>query len=343
MRADIGHTPIFFGSMLVLVAASRPLRGLAASIPLVAALASSSWSTCCSGHAHALLSLTRCSVRTRAQRSAPADEPRAPRFHRALAAAYMADAYRLPPADLALLRGHTVHLDPWDTAAAWVYHLNWDPAPVFQGYSAYTSTLDELNAHALRAARGPQRILRENTRLVDRFHRTAGIDGRLGVWDPPAEATATMCNFAPLQTSARWQVLARVPDRCGPARLLKTVSAQPGQTVSIPAVGAGQALIGRVHGLAVSGVERLETLLFRAHERHALINGTLQARIVPGTAQDGLLFSLSPQSDYPAPFRLSPDVRTISFTGGSGPLRIDLIEMSVSRTPSPQALARELG
>lgn len=343
VRADIGHTPIFFGSMLVLVAAARPLRDRR-SVVLLAALA--------------LLLVVNVGLRPRPPLSQfnpvtnanqaftqvrTLSSARRLDIIRVFSGAFMAAVYRLPPSDLALLKGHTVHLNPWDTAAAWVYHLNWDPAPVFQGYSAYTSTLDELNAHALRAASGPQRILRENTNRIDPRHGAAGIDGRLGVWDPPAEATATMCNFAPLQTSARWQVLARVPDRCGPGRLLKTVSAQPGQTISIPAVGAGQALIGRVHGLAVSGVERLETLLFRAHERHALINGTLLARIVPGTAQDGLLFSLSPQSDYPAPFRLSPDVRTISFTGGSGPLRIDLIEMSVSRTPSPQALARELG
>jgi hypothetical protein len=139
-----------------------------------------------------------------------------------------------------------------------------------------------------------------------------------------------MCNFEPQLTTVRWQVLARVADRCGTPRLVSSVSVRPGQTATIPAAGQGQAIFARVQGLAVSGIERIETLIYRAHLRHALINGTETARIVPGTAADGLLFNLAPESDYPPPFTLSPNVRTISFTGTSGPYRIDLYRMSVT-------------
>jgi hypothetical protein len=80
-------------------------------------------------------------------------------------------------------------------------------------------------------------------------------------------------------------------------------AARPGQTITIPATGQGQAIFARVHGMAVSGIEKIETLVYRAHLRHALINGTETARIVPGTAEDGLLFDVAPESDYPAPLR----------------------------------------
>jgi hypothetical protein len=142
-----------------------------------------------------------------------------------------------------------------------------------------------------------------------------------------------MCNFRPLQTTARWEVLARVPDRCGAPQRLATIAARPGQTVTIPAASHGEAIYARVHGLAVSGVQRLETLVYRAPERHALINGTEVVQVVPGTAEDGLLFDVSPELDYPAPFALSPNVRTISFNGSSATLRIDIYRMFVSRMP----------
>lgn len=330
VRADSGHTPIFFGSVLALVAASsllRDRRSLAVLTVLAGLVAINL----------ALRPRPPLSTFDPVQRVNQAyiqlhtlTSPRHRDVIEVFAAAFMAADYRLPASAIKLLRGHTVHLDPWDTAAAWAYHLDWDPAPVFQGYSAYTSSLDRLNARALSASRGPQRILRENTRVVDIYHETAAIDGRLGVWDPPGEALAMMCNYEPQLTTGSWQVLARVSDRCGAPHLVSSISAPPGQTVTIPAAGNGQAIFARVHGMAVSGIEKVQTLLFRANVRHALINATERVRIVPGTAEDGLLFDLAPKSDFPAPFALSPHVRTISFTGTSGPYRVDVYRMSVT-------------
>ncbi len=328
VRADIGHTQIFFVSMLLLVAAARLFRGrrhllvpaaLAGLIVVNVGLRPRPPLSAFNPIQRVNQAVDQVHTLTSTRRQSRAE------FYTALV---MSVVYRLPPSYVALLHGHTVHLDPWDTAAAWVYDLDWDPAPVFQGYSAYTPKLDELNARALAASDGPQRILRENTILVD--SQDAGLDGRLAVWDPPAEALAMLCNFNALLTGQRFQVLARVPDRCGSPRRAASISAQPGQTVAVPPAGPHEAIFARVHGLAVAGIERLETLAFRAHSRYAVINGTRRIRVVPGTAQDGMLFSLARGSDYPLPFSLSPGVRTISFTGGSGPLRIDLYRMSVA-------------
>jgi hypothetical protein len=249
--------------------------------------------------------------------------------YRVYAAGQMVQRYSLPHGIRALLGQHTVHVDPWDTGAAWLYRLHWDPLPVFQNYSAYTSALDRLNARALVSSTAPQRILRENTVVVDALHTPPGIDGRIGVWDPPGQVVAMMCNYVPLATTLRWQVLARAGNRCGVPHLVRSSSAGPGQTVEIPAAPPGEAVVGRIHGLGISGLERVRTWLYRAPSRWARLNGIGGVRIVPGTAADGLLLDVSSTSDYPPPFALSPGVRTISFAGFSGRLKIEIYEMPV--------------
>ena len=122
--------------------------------------------------------------------------------------------YNLDAQMLADLRAHTVAIEPWETAVAWAYQLDWDPLPIFANYQAYTSKLDEANADAVENPTGPDRILRENELVVVPEWPTGDIDNRYPGWDPPAQARAILCNFVPLHTSARWQVLGRTPNRC---------------------------------------------------------------------------------------------------------------------------------
>jgi hypothetical protein len=235
--------------------------------------------------------------------------------------------YRLDPTTLGLLRGHTVHVDPWEAAVAWWYRLKWHPLPVFQDYSAYTAALDRLNANALRSQNGPQRILREHTAYMRT--RRESIDSRFVAWDPPAQTLTMLCNYVPLRTTDSWQVLGKVPDRCGAPQQISSIHTHYGNTVRIPPAKAGGLLYAKVHGAGVSGLERLRTLLYRAKFRYVRINGTTTYRLVPGTAADGLLMNTSPKVDYPGPFRLSPDARTIALTGSTGALRVDLYWMRV--------------
>jgi hypothetical protein len=242
----------------------------------------------------------------------------------------LANVYRLSPAALALVRGHTVQVDPWEAALAWAYGLNWDPVPVFQGYSAYTSALDRQNADALSAPSGPQRILRENTAVVDINHGLPSVDSRVPAWDPPATALATLCHYAQLQADARWQVLGRVGSRCGVPRHVASIVTQYGRTIVIPPGPAGGVLYARVLGAGVSGLERVRATLYRAKLRYVTINGAAVYRLVPGTAADGLILDIAPHLDYPAPFALSPAVRTLEFTGAWGALRLGLYWMPVA-------------
>ena len=49
----------------------------------------------------------------------------------------------LAPTVLSMLSGHSVAMEPTQASLAFAYpRLDWDPEPVLQGYTAYTSYLD---------------------------------------------------------------------------------------------------------------------------------------------------------------------------------------------------------
>ena len=85
---------------------------------------------------------------------------------------------------------------------------------------------------------------------------TRAIDGRYPAWDPPAQALATLCHFAPISTDDRFQVLARTDDRCGDPQAAGSVVAREGEVVDVPAAGAGEVVFARIEGAGVSGLEK---------------------------------------------------------------------------------------
>ncbi|HWH21387.1 MAG TPA: hypothetical protein VN671_12690 [Solirubrobacterales bacterium] len=242
--------------------------------------------------------------------------------------------YALEPGALAALRGHSVAVEPWEAGAAWAYHLDWLPQPIFQNYSAYTSALDRMNAATIESPDGPERLLRENAQVVDAEFPTPDIDNRFMGWDPPEQARAVLCNFAPLYTSERWQVLGRTPDRCGPERSLGSVQADPGQTVPVPTPEPGTVVFARVSGVGVSGLlERAQNFFLHARSRHAVVNGDTRYRLVPETAGDGLLMRAGPGVVESGPFDPVPEAQTIAIEGGPDPLTYDFFSMRVRTSP----------
>jgi hypothetical protein len=244
--------------------------------------------------------------------------------------ASMEATYQLEPEALAALRGHTVAVEPWEIGAVWAYRLRWRPLPVFQNYSAYTSRLDRLNAAAIESPDGPERLLRENQQLVFPEFPGSDLDGRFPGWDPPEQARAVLCNFAPLYTSERWQVLGRSGERCGAPRALGTVSAAPGEEVRVPAPPAGTVVFVRIAGAGVSGLERLQTFLLHASSRHLTVNGTTSYRLVPETAGDGLLLRAAPGLVPPGPFSPLPEASTIRVEGAPGDLTYRFFAITLS-------------
>ena len=232
--------------------------------------------------------------------------------------------FAIDPAIIAAIGDRPVHVSPYETGVAWAYGLNWLPLPVFQDYLAYTPRLDRENSDALRAATAPLRILRE----VD----TGTVDVRYTGFNPPEATIQMLCTYRPDLTRGSWMVLRRIPDRCGRERALDSVSGEFGKPFAVPAAPPGNLTVARVHGVGVGGLERLRTLLFRAKPRYVEFSGGNQSastaanfRLVPGTAEDGLLISVPPQADYPEPFTLAPDPATFTISGPGleGPIEID--------------------
>lgn len=243
--------------------------------------------------------------------------------------ASMVAIYQLEPETLAALRGHTVAIEPWEIGVAWAYDLDWEPLPVFQNYSAYTARLDGINSEALLSPEGPERLLRENVGVVYPEFPTRGIDGRFPGWDPPEQARTSLCNFAIVRASERWQVLARVPDRCGGPRPLGAVEASPGEAVEVPAPGPHEVVWARIDGVEVDGLERLLAFVSHARTRHAIVNGERSYRLIPGTAADGLMLRSSNGIGGRGALAQVPQARTIAVTGVDDQLRFTFFAMPV--------------
>ncbi|MDX6604562.1 MAG: hypothetical protein QOF23_1071 [Solirubrobacterales bacterium] len=243
----------------------------------------------------------------------------------------MRSLYRLDRPTRSALEGRTVAVEPWEAGVAWAYELDWNPLPVFQNYSAYTSELDRLNAAAAESQNGPERILRENQLLVLPEFPTPDLDGRYPGWDPPEQARAVLCNFAPLHTTERWQVLGRVPDRCGRPRPIGSVESRYGEVVEVPPPGPGEVVFARIHGAGVGGLERLTALILHARVRQVVVNGSQTYRLLPETAGDGLLLRADPRltaAEGPV-FTQVPQAETIRLEGASGGLKVEFFAMAV--------------
>lgn len=241
----------------------------------------------------------------------------------------MQATYQLEPATLAALRDRTVAVEPWEIGAAWAYRLRWQPLPVFQNYSAYTSALDRLNAAAVESPNGPERILRENQLLVYKEFPTLDLDNRFWGWDPPEQARAVLCNFVPLRTTERWQVLGRSPNRCGAPRFAGEAHAGSGEAVRVPAPGPRQVVFVRIHGAGVGGLERISTTLLHAALREIVVNGTTGYRLVPETAADGLLMRGGALVAESGPFSPIPQATTIAVKGAGSDLSFSFYRMDV--------------
>ncbi len=212
----------------------------------------------------------------------------------------------LDPASHRLLIGHTVGIFPSELGYIWGYRLNWDPFPVMQAYSAYTSALDRMDADFLTSTRAPQRILVNNK---------PEIDGRLVWFDAPQTSRTMLCHYRPLRATAATMVLALIDYRCAASMSLGTVRADWAEPVPVPAPPTSHSLVFvRISGVGVGGLESLESLFYKPAERYLVVNGVRAWRLVAGTAGDGLPLRAAAGVDFPPPFNISPQAKMIAVT-----------------------------
>jgi len=340
VRTDAGHLSLFFSSATVLWIAIPWSRRLWPAM-VVGALAIAAIGAPARPESTTTNFDVVASVRSAGEQAANLFSPSRREDLIAAGRSGLKGTYRLDRPTRAALRGRTVSIEPWETTVAWAYELDWEPLPVFQNYSAYTSGLDRLNAEAIESPEGPERLLRENPLLVYPEFPTRDIDSRFRAWDPPEQERAILCNFAPIHTTQRWQALGRVPDRCGAERAAGSVEAGEGEPVAVPAPAEGEAVFVRIEGAGVGGLERIATSLFHARERRLIVDDSRSYRLLPETAGDGLLLRGKGAFVTPGPFSPFPQARTIALTGAGDDLRFDFFRMKV-KSGHPAAPGRPL-
>ena len=108
----------------------------------------------------------------------------------------------VPGSTLALLRGRSVAIEPWEDMVAWADpNLRWDPEPVVQDYSAFTPYLDHLDAHFLSSARAPERILYRPNSFAFDFRDRSWTPRR-----PLRRSIATTCSSRGNGHGSSWDV-----------------------------------------------------------------------------------------------------------------------------------------
>ncbi|MGA3221492.1 MAG: hypothetical protein ABSE77_20870 [Acidimicrobiales bacterium] len=236
----------------------------------------------------------------------------------------------LRPATLALLEGHSIAVEPTEDSVVYTYpQLHWDPEPVLQGYSAYTTYLDHLDAAFLASSRAPQRIL---------YQAGWVIEDRDPYFDPPAALESMYCHYIQIAAPGSSQVLARVPDRCGRAVLIGRTTAHFGQAVTVPQVPGKMVLA--TFSLTTPLKAKIISLFLRSPrvEVHVWTTSRRSAtyRFIPGTAQDVHVLSAPASLGY-SPLFTPASVHRIDLSGdgwqaGGGEVGVTFYALSVARS-----------
>jgi hypothetical protein len=227
------------------------------------------------------------------------------------------------------LRGYTVANGTSEDSLSIAYpELHWDPVPVLQSYSAYTGYLDNLDASFLSSGRAPERLL----------YQPATIDLRNPDWDPPATIEAMYCHYAQVGVSEQWQVLARVPDRCGRGSVIGVAKATFGQPFAVPPANGEMEVA--TFSLSSPLWARAEGALLKPPQLHvtAWDQGTGKAttyRFIPGTEGDAHVLAAPASLGYSHEFA-PPTVARLELTGGGwamgqGSVRVTFFAVPMSR------------
>ncbi|HVT00567.1 MAG TPA: hypothetical protein VHE08_08635 [Solirubrobacterales bacterium] len=240
----------------------------------------------------------------------------------------------VPEPVLKALAGKTVAIEPWEITVAWAYELDWKPMPVFQNYQDYTQQLDQLNAETAEdAENGPQTLLRQMPGGTAVTGGRPNFFERQPAWDPPEQSYADFCNFVPTLTEGSWQVLSRIPDRCGEPKLAMSVTVDPGQSFQIPQAGNHEIVTMRVHGMKLEGLEKLLTLFWRPSERHAIADGgEFTYRLPPDTTEDPMIVSADRRLGHGPELPELPPLHSMFLEGASGPFKVDFYRVKLKKT-----------
>jgi hypothetical protein len=210
-----------------------------------------------------------------------------------LARTKLVKGYDVSPSVLQAINGGSVHVDPYDANVAWAYRLNWDPVPVFQTYSAYTSSLDSINTEALLQSSGPEFVLRAPLKA---------IDGRNPMWESPDYMRALVCDFAPSVKTDKWLLLKRGADRCGGDQVsLGQSSFTANERIDIPTAPEGY-LVTASFILDQTPANWLATTLFKPLSTVSVSTDHGTYRLPRAHAPGPLIVSMPTTAGWPTKF-----------------------------------------
>lgn len=224
--------------------------------------------------------------------------------------AQLLSAEMLPASALSHLGRSTTAIEPWEDLVAWADPAaHWDPEPIVQSYSAYTSYLDHLDAAFLTSRRAPEHVLYWPLRT--------GFDSRDPSMDPPATTEAIYCHYVQEGLVGPWQLLERVPDRCGAEKTISEARSRFGLRVDVPS--APGKMVVATFTLTSPLLSKLEVALLKPPEVYlTTLSGRdkpARYRFVTGTAGDDHVLSVPVDLGYSSTFAPVP-VRQLEFSGG---------------------------
>lgn len=227
----------------------------------------------------------------------------------ASARAEMQDTYAVPSGMRTLMRGRSVDVDPWTQNVTWAYPgSTFDPLPVSQDYSAYTDSLDHLDASFLTSTHAPALILKQ---------APIAIDTRAPIFDPPLTQVAIECRYRQVAVTSSWQLVARTHNRCGaPQALSSTEMTHNRRFVPVPRPRRGQMVVATFI-LPSSFAASVEGLLLKPPEicMNAISSGNVRVsfRFVVGTSEDFHLLRPATTLGYSSRFS-PPSIGALNFS-----------------------------
>jgi len=203
-------------------------------------------------------------------------------------------ADQIPTEFAPYVTGKRVGAYPWEIAMIEANHLQWEPLPVIQAYSAYTPALDSLNAEKLEAASGPEAILLT----------WGSIDGRQPVYEAP-RSWRELFDWYDLKLKSRNGLRSvalltrRSSARFGTPIPAGTAIAHWGQEIALPPVADDEVLVMEAD-VAESLKGILKHQLFRApivDVRVTLRSGTIdRRRVLRSNLRNGAIATDWPRS-----------------------------------------------
>jgi hypothetical protein len=160
--------------------------------------------------------------------------------------------------------------------------------PLFQAFTAYTTGLDELDAHYLGSKKAPRYVL----------HHYLSIDNRNPRFESPGYVVELVCRYRQVAVAGGWQLLERGPDRCGGPVAIDKRRVKLGQVVRVPKAGRNDIVVARFQDLHESLWQSLRGLVFKRRPLYVTVGGGRVNRFLPGHADSPHLLQPPACSGY---------------------------------------------